>query len=69
VLCWWGPDQCGQRMFRLRLAGLDPAARYHDDASGAGHFGAALMNAGLPIPRNADFGSTLTRLRRGPGRL
>jgi len=66
VLGWWGPDQCGTRMFRLRLAGLDAAASYRDEDTGTEHSGAALMNTGLPMPGGADFGSTLIRLRRGP---
>jgi alpha-galactosidase len=66
VLSWWGPDQCGTRMFRLRLAGLDPAAGYEDEDTGEQHVGAALMNVGLPMPGGADFGSALIRLRRGP---
>jgi alpha-galactosidase len=68
VLCWWGPDQCGTRMFRLRLAGLDPEAGYEDEDTGEHHVGAALMNAGVPMPGGADFGSALIRLRRGTRR-
>jgi alpha-galactosidase len=64
VLCWWGPDQLGTRLFRLRLAGLDPDARYTDTDTGAEHVGAALMNVGLDQPGGADFGSALIRLRR-----
>jgi alpha-galactosidase len=64
VLCWWGPDQLGTRLFRLRLAGLDPDARYTDADTGAEHVGAALMNVGLDQPGGADFGSALIRLRR-----
>jgi alpha-galactosidase len=64
VLCWWGPGQCGTRPFRLRLAGLDPAARYADAGTGAEHAGAALMHVGLDLPPAADFGSALIRLGR-----
>jgi alpha-galactosidase len=64
VLCWWGPDRLGTRLFRLRLAGLDPDARYTDAGTGAEHVGAALMNVGLDQPGDADFGSALIRLRR-----
>jgi alpha-galactosidase len=64
VLCWWGPGQLGTRLFRLRLAGLDPDDRYTDAGTGAEHVGAALMNVGLDLPGGADFGSALIRLRR-----
>jgi alpha-galactosidase len=64
VLCWWGPDQCRTRMFRLRLAGLDPGASYRDEDTGAEHSGAVLMNVGLPMPGGPDFGSALIRLAR-----
>jgi alpha-galactosidase len=65
VLCWWGPAQLGGRLFRVRLAGLDPDARYTDADTGAEHLGAALMNVGLDQPGGADFGSALIRMRRG----
>jgi alpha-galactosidase len=65
VLCWWGPGQLGGQLFRLRLAGLDPDARYTDADTGAEHLGAALMNVGLDQPGGADFGSALIRMRRG----
>ena len=64
MLCWWGPGQLGGRLRRLRLAGLDPAARYDDADTGAEHFGAALMNVGLDQPGGSDFGSALIRLSR-----
>jgi len=64
VLCWWGPAQLGTRLFRVRLAGLDPDARYTDASSGEEHAGAALMNVGLELPGGGDFGSALIRLRR-----
>jgi alpha-galactosidase len=65
VLCWWGPSQLGGRLFRVRLAGLDPDARYTDAGTGAEHLGATLMNVGLDQPGGGDFGSALIRLRRG----
>jgi alpha-galactosidase len=68
VLCWWGPGQLGGRLFRLRLAGLDPDARYTDADTGAEHLGAALMNVGLDQPGGADFGSALIRMRRSSTR-
>jgi len=49
----------------VRLAGLDPDARYTDADTGAEHLGAALMNVGLDQPGGADFGSALIRMRRG----
>jgi alpha-galactosidase len=64
LLCWWGPGQLRGRLFRLRLAGLDPDARYVDADTGAEHLGAALMNVGLDQPGGADFGSALIRMRR-----
>jgi hypothetical protein len=48
----------------LRLAGLEPGARYRDRETGEEHSGAALMTVGLGLAAGADFGSTLIRLRR-----
>ena len=66
LLAWWGPQPCGARPSRIRLAGLDAAARYRDAASGQRHSGAALMTQGLPLPEDtaSTFGSTLVRLVR-----
>ena len=66
VLAWWGPDQCGPGLPRLRLAGLDPEARYRDAGTGREDWGAALMQEGLALPGDAGytFGSALVRLRR-----
>jgi alpha-galactosidase len=64
VLCWWGPGQLGGRLSRVRLAGLDPDARYTDADTGAEYLGATLMNVGLEQPGGADFGSVLIRMRR-----
>jgi Glycosyl hydrolase family 36 C-terminal domain len=61
---WWGPDQCGTRLFRPRLAGLDPAACHQDLDTGQEQRGATLTGAGLDLRAGADFGSTLIRLRR-----
>jgi len=67
VLGWWGPYQCGARPNRLRLAGLDGAARYRDDATGEEYLGVTLMTRGLPLPgAESTFGSMLIRLTRGP---
>jgi alpha-galactosidase len=66
ILAWWGPDQCGPGQPRLRLAGLEPTARYRDLQTGTLHDGAALMRAGLALPvgPDFDFGSALVRLVR-----
>jgi alpha-galactosidase len=66
LLAWWGPQPCGARPSRIRLAALDAAARYRDIASGQEHWGAALMTEGLPLPEEtaSTFGSTLVRLIR-----
>ena len=66
LLAWWGPQPCGARPPRIRLAALDPAARYRDIASGAEHRGAALLANGLLLPEEtaSTFGSTLVHLIR-----
>jgi len=66
VLCWWGPSPLGVRPEAVRLAGLDPSARYQDAETGHQHWGAALMQEGLPLPGTpaGDYGSTLIRLTR-----
>jgi alpha-galactosidase len=66
LLAWWGPQPCGARPPRIRLAALEPAARYRDTASGQRHWGAALLADGLPLPEGTEstFGSTLIRLIR-----
>jgi alpha-galactosidase len=66
VLSWWGPHQGGIRPPRLRLAGLDPDARYLEAGSGVEHRGVTLMQDGLALPDGAGsaFGSTLIRLSR-----
>ena len=72
LLAWWGPQPGGARPPRIRLAGLDPAARYRDTASGEQHWGAALLADGLILPEATKytFGSTLIRLVRAlPGEL
>jgi alpha-galactosidase len=67
VLGWWGPGQCGTGLPRLRLAALDPDARYRDTGTGREHWGAALMQEGLQLPGSDEsftFGSVLTHLAR-----
>jgi alpha-galactosidase len=66
VLAWWGPQQCDVPPGRIRLAGLDGAARYQDTGSGQQHWGSVLMAEGLVLPQEtaSTFGSTLVRLVR-----
>ena len=66
VLAWWEPRRYGTPPPRVRLAALDPAARYADAETGAVHLGATLLRDGLDLP-GADghgYGSALIRLRR-----
>jgi alpha-galactosidase len=65
VLAWWGPHQLRPRLHRLRLAGLDPAARYLEEGTGTEHAGAVLMQHGLPLADEeaSDYGSALALLR------
>ena len=64
VLAWWGPQQCGIGLPRLRLAGLDPAGRYRDITTGTEYTGAFLMRNGIRLPSDTDYsyGSALLRL-------
>ena len=49
----------------LRLAGLDPAARYADAGTRAAHHGAALCHHGLTVELPpGDHASALVHLRR-----
>lgn len=52
------------RPARLRLRGLDPAARYHDTATGAAYAGAHLLHYGLPLAWTADHDAELVELVR-----
>jgi alpha-galactosidase len=55
----------GHRPGPVRLAGLDPAARYRDAETGREHDGAVLAAYGLPLELPAgDYASTLTVLDR-----
>ncbi|WP_372351311.1 alpha-galactosidase [Streptomyces sp. KL116D] len=59
VIIAWGPART------LRLTGLDPAARYEDQDTGAVHEGAVLLGHGLRLaPEKGDHPSVLMRLRR-----
>jgi alpha-galactosidase len=66
VLGWWGPHQVGERPHRLRLAGLEPDARYRELDTGLEHWGATLMQQGIALPGGSggDFGSALISLVR-----
>jgi alpha-galactosidase len=66
VLGWWGPQQCGVRPRRIRLAGLDAGARYRDTESGQRNWGSELMSDGLMLPpeTTSTFGSALIHLVR-----
>ncbi|WP_194892807.1 alpha-galactosidase [Catenulispora pinisilvae] len=49
---------------RLRLHGLEPAARYQDEATGSTYSGAHLLHAGLPCAWRTDFDADAVVLRR-----
>ncbi|MCX4978005.1 alpha-galactosidase [Streptomyces sp. NBC_00620] len=49
---------------RLRLRGLDPAARYHDTATGTTYSGAHLLHYGLPFVWSAERDAELVVLIR-----
>ncbi|MFG3019380.1 alpha-galactosidase [Streptomyces sp. NPDC048254] len=49
---------------RLRLRGLDPAARYRDTATGTSYSGAHLLHYGLPFAWSADHDADLVVLTR-----
>ncbi|MGW4906902.1 alpha-galactosidase [Streptomyces sp. NPDC004270] len=49
---------------RLRLRGLDPAARYRDTATGTTYSGAHLLHYGLPFAWSADHDADLVVLTR-----
>ncbi|MCX5562603.1 alpha-galactosidase [Streptomyces sp. NBC_00038] len=49
---------------RLRLRGLDPAARYHDTATGTTYSGAHLLHYGLPFAWSAERDAELVVLIR-----
>jgi alpha-galactosidase len=69
VLAWnggilGGPPLLPGRPDRLRLRGLDPAARYRDESGGATYSGAHLLHAGLPCTWTADYDAAAVVLRR-----
>lgn len=52
------------RAARLRLRGLDPAARYTDDSTGTQYSGAHLLHYGLPLTWTAAHDAELVTLLR-----
>jgi alpha-galactosidase len=55
----------GQSRPPIRLSGLDPAARYRDEDSGAEHDGVLLASHGLGVELpSGDYASAVVRLRR-----
>jgi alpha-galactosidase len=49
---------------RLRLRGLEPAARYRDTATGTTYSGAHLLHYGLPFAWSVDHDADLVVLLR-----
>jgi alpha-galactosidase len=67
VLFWRTVAHHGQPQPALRLAGLDPTARYVDQETGAAYDGAILLHHGLPVDLPAgDYGSACVHLRAAP---
>jgi alpha-galactosidase len=66
VLAYWGARHYGPHPARLRLAALEPEARYRDVATGDERGGAELMRLGAELEGPLDFGSTLVHLVRQP---
>jgi alpha-galactosidase len=66
VFAWRGPASHGTRLPPIRLAALDPGARYRDLATGAEHDGAALTRDGIdpPAPGEDGYGSFIRTFRR-----
>jgi alpha-galactosidase len=64
VLAWWRPRSFGVWAGRLRLASLDPDARYRDAATGEVYGGGLLMHSGLPLPTGLEYDSMLVHLIR-----
>jgi hypothetical protein len=66
VLAWTGVRRFRPTLpsHRVRLAGLEPAARYQDLDSGRSYRGAVLEEIGVSFPDTSDFASMLVRLTR-----
>ena len=68
IFAWQREYRFGQRPWPLRLAGLDPAARYRERGTGRLHHGALLLTHGLPLDLPVgQYASSLTVLDRLPG--
>lgn len=66
VFVWRPVARHGQATPPVRLAGLDPSARYQDASTGTVHEGAVLMAYGLePTLPAGDHASTMIHLRAG----
>jgi alpha-galactosidase len=67
VLAWRALARRGRPDPPLRLAGLDPVARYRDEDTGEEHLGAVLVHHGLTeVLPPGDLASRLLHLRRLP---
>ncbi|HEX4705068.1 MAG TPA: alpha-galactosidase, partial [Pseudonocardiaceae bacterium] len=67
VFGWRITEPFGHRPILVRLAGLDPAARYRDERTGNVHTGAALLISGIDLALpDGDHSSVLIRLQRLP---
>ncbi|HWG24410.1 alpha-galactosidase [Actinospica sp.] len=69
VFAWQPIRSFGREPGPVRLAALDPAARYRDRSSGREYDGAVLAEYGLPLELpSGDYASSLTVLERIPAR-
>jgi alpha-galactosidase len=65
VFCWLPARHFGRAPATVRLRGLDPAARYRDEATGDVHHGAVLLGHGLrPLLPPGDHASAVVHLVR-----
>jgi alpha-galactosidase len=66
VIAWHLPQNYGRQPQPIRLAGLDPQARYRDEVTGRVHHGAVLLAHGLPWIADPDL-ERYPPDRPGPG--
>jgi alpha-galactosidase len=68
VLAWTGVRRFRPTLpvHRVRLVGLEPAARYRDLDTGRSYLGAVLEETGVSFPDASDFASILVHLTRVP---
>ncbi|QKV91744.1 alpha-galactosidase [Streptomyces sp. NA02950] len=64
VLAWLPAQHYGEPQPPVRLRGLDPAARYEDQATGEVHRGAVLLHRGLRTGLRGDLDAAVFQLRR-----